>query len=63
MILSCGLILVEVAEEAAIGGVGAARDQVGLVDQHQVGTLDRIGLLVDRLDAGEQDLRLDVAAV
>jgi len=37
----------EIAEEAAIGGAGAARDQVGLVDQHQVGPLDGVGLLVD----------------
>ena len=53
----------EVAEEAAVGGVGAARDQVGLIDQHQIGALNGVSLAVHRLDAGEQDPRLDVAPV
>ena len=36
---------------------------MGLVDQHQVGALDGVGLPVHRLDAGEQDLRLGVPPV
>ena len=36
---------------------------MGLIDQHQVGALDGVGLPVHRLDAGEQDLRLDVPPV
>ena len=53
----------EIVEEAAVGGVGAPRNQMRLIHQHQVGALDGVGLLVDRLDPREQDLRLDIPPV
>ena len=38
-------------------------DEVRLVDQHQIAALDVVGALVDALDAGEQDLRVQIALV
>ena len=35
---------------------------MGLVDQHQVALLHVVGPAMDRLDAGKQDPRLDIAA-
>ena len=49
-------------EEAAVHGVRGAGDQVRLVDQHQVALLHVVGAAVDRLDAGEEDARAEVAA-
>ncbi len=52
----------EVAQEAAIDRPGGARDEMGLVDQHEVDMLDVVGTPVDRLDAGEEDACLCLAA-
>ena len=46
----------ERVEEPPVHGVGGARDQMRLVDQHQIAVLHVVGAAVDRLDAGEQDL-------
>ena len=48
-------------EEPPVHGVGGARDQMRLVDQHQIALLHVVGAAVDRLDAGEQHLRADLA--
>jgi hypothetical protein len=32
-----------------------------LIDQDQIGALDVVGLAMDRLDAGEQDMSVDLA--
>ena len=50
----------ERVEEAPVHGVGGARNEVRLVDQHQVALLHVVGAAVDRLDAGEQHLRPDL---
>ena len=51
----------ERVEEAAVHGVGAAGDQVRLVDQHQVALLHVVGAAMDRLDSGEEDEGPEVA--
>ena len=53
----------EIAQEAAVHGVRGARDKVRLIDQRQIAALDVVGALVDALDAGEQDLRVQIALV
>ena len=51
----------QVRQELAIHGVGVARDHMGFVDEHHVDPARQlVGLLVDRLDGGEQKLRADV---
>ena len=52
----------QVSQEAAIHGVRPARDQMRLVDQHEIGMADLACLVVDRLDAGEEDRGLNIAA-
>ena len=53
----------EIAQEAAVHGVRGAGDEMRLVDQRQIAALDVVGALVDALDAGEQDLRMQIALV
>ena len=53
----------EIAQEAAVHGVRCPRAKVRLIDQHQIAALDVVGALVDALDAGEQDLRVQIALV
>jgi hypothetical protein len=52
----------QVIEEAAIHGVRPPGDQMGLVDQHQIGMADARRLVVDGLDAGEEDPGPRIAA-
>ena len=48
-------------EEPPIHRVGGARYKMGLVNQNQIALLHVIGAAVDRLDAGEQHPRADLA--
>ena len=60
--LERGVDRLQIVEEAAIHGVRPAGDQMGLVDQHQIGMADARRLVVDGLDAGEEDPGPRVAA-
>jgi hypothetical protein len=60
--LQRGVDRLQVGEEAAIHGVRPPGDQMGLVDQHQIGMADTRRLVVDRLDAGEEDPGPRIAA-
>ena len=48
-------------EKAPVHGVRGRRDQMRLVDQHQIASLHVVGAAMDRLDAGEEDAGAEVA--
>ena len=50
----------QVRQKAPVHGVARARNQVRLVNEHQVTLLDVIDPLVDRLDASKKDPGMDV---
>lgn len=53
---------VQLRQKGALHAAVAAPEQVRLIDQHQVATLDLIGVAVDALNPGKQDRRADVTA-